>query len=133
MVEVPAAPARPHRHLFTPGVARDAADEKVEVGPGHCRLFNPSVARGGLGEKKMKRAAALLALVVVALAVLTTAPRQAEAAPAAPAAPVAPAATTQTFEQIAANPELTDDHARLFRLYWAFARPRRRPLLDRPA
>ncbi len=57
---------------------------------------------------------ALLALVAAMSALLGAGPRGAEAAPGAPVA------TTMTFEQIAANPELTDDHARLFRLYWAF-------------
>ncbi len=57
---------------------------------------------------------ALVALLGVAQ------PEVAEAAPAAPTAPAAVAGTSQTFEQIAANPELTDDHARVFRLYWAF-------------
>lgn len=109
-VVVPAA-VRPRHRLFTRSLARDAADEKVEVGPARCRLFTLSVARGGRGDKKTRRAAALLALAVVALAGLLSEPRRAEAAPAA---------TPQTFEQIAAKPELTDDHARLFRLYWAF-------------
>jgi len=122
MVEVPAAPARPHRHFFTPGVARDAADEMAV----RCRLFTPSAAcdaadekvegfaPSGLGGKKP----AVLLVIVMALAVMAAAAPQRAAA--APAAPAAPAATTQTFEQIAANGELTDDHARLFRLYWAF-------------
>lgn len=111
MDEVPAAPARPRRHLFTPSVVRDAVDEKVEVGP-----FTLSVARGGLGEKNLRPVAVLLLLVVTLAGLMAGAPP----AGSAPTGPAAPAATAQTFEQIAANSELTDDDARLFRLYWAF-------------
>ncbi|MDH4366289.1 MAG: DUF4214 domain-containing protein [Acidimicrobiia bacterium] len=64
------------------------------------------------------RAVAAVALLVTAI--LGAAPPRADATTASPSAAAAAAATSQTFEQIAANPELTDDHARLFRLYWAF-------------
>ncbi len=69
----------------------------------------------------LRRTVAAVALVLAT--VLAAAPHRAEAVPAVSGAPAAAASTTatsQTFEQIAANPELTDDHARVFRLYWAF-------------
>lgn len=67
--------------------------------------------------------ASVLVAVLLLLAVLGAGAPPAGAGPSAPSAAstaTAPAATSQTFDQIAANPDLTDDHARLFRLYWAF-------------
>jgi murein DD-endopeptidase MepM/ murein hydrolase activator NlpD len=63
------------------------------------------------------------ALVLGLLAALAGAPWPAAPAGAAPAHPsgvAVAAAPAETFDQLAANPELTDDHARVFRLYWAF-------------
>ncbi|MEZ5411760.1 MAG: DUF4214 domain-containing protein [Acidimicrobiales bacterium] len=121
-VVVPAA-ARTRRTLFTQDADRDAVDDKVAVGPTRRRLFTRRAAGDGGGDKRRRTAGAVLLLVVTLAGLLVGSPAPAGAATvtaSATATPTAPAATTQTFEQIAANPELTDDHARLFRLYWAF-------------